>query len=514
VSLWDRFIAWLNAEEPPPKTAEPPTSTLDPDTERYSQELEVKLDRTVQDLADGIINRAQFENLYRHYQNQRRMVQGLVVEGSDQVPAILADGESSSIIRKRYAAKVLAYAVYDNESSAPLHTRGNFPVDDDLVVGFLSGFRSAAAEIMGAGAAKAEAEDGKMLCFVPGQYSTLIVIYSSDPAEVDVRSLRQTHFHFETLNEGLLKQDPIPTGSLLFNYDMVLKVTRHEEPLQVAETLAQDTTRHPVEPEEEPLQMAETLAQDTTRHPVEPEMILIPASEFVVGSDSTIDKDAMDCEQPQCAVYLPDYYLAKTLVTDAQYAAFVRATGHRKPARWEGGKIPSGKEDHPVVDVSWYDAMSYCNWLSEGTDKPYRLPTEVEWEKGARGSDGRIYPWGHQWDASRCNSREGGPDDTTSVGAYPNGASPYGLLDMAGNVWEWTVSLWGKRLEKPEFKYPYDPRDGREDLNADANILRVARGGAFESSPKHVRCAYRLRYFPKHSNAFIGFRVCVAPRQD
>jgi hypothetical protein len=227
VSLWDRFIAWLNAEETPPKTAEPPTPTPDPDTERYSQELEAKLDRTVQDLADGIINRAQFENLYRHYQNQRRMVQGLVAEGSDHVPDSMAAGESM-IIRQRYAAKALAYAVYDNESSVPLHTRGNFPVDSDLVVGFLSGFRSAAVEILGAGAAKAEAEDGKVLCYLPGQFSTLIVLYSSDPAQVDMQSLRQAHLHFETLNSNLLKQRPIPTDELLFNYDLVLKISSRE----------------------------------------------------------------------------------------------------------------------------------------------------------------------------------------------------------------------------------------------------------------------------------------------
>jgi len=177
-------------------------------------QLEAKLDRTVQDLADGIINRAQFENLYRHYQNQRRMLQGLLAEGSGQVPGSLTTGESM-IIRQKYAAKVLAFAVYDNESSVPLHT--------NLVVGFLSGFRSAAAEILGAGAAKAEAEDGKVLCYVPGQYSTLIVLYSSDPAEVDEQSLRQTHLHFETLNEVLLKQRPIPAKKLFFNYDLVLK---------------------------------------------------------------------------------------------------------------------------------------------------------------------------------------------------------------------------------------------------------------------------------------------------
>jgi hypothetical protein len=228
VSLWEKFVAWLNAEELPQKTAEASTTTADQDTERYLHEVEAKLDRTVQDLADGLVNRAQFENLYRHYQNQRRMLQGLVAEGSGQVPTSVTDGESM-IIRQRFAAKVLAYGVYDNESSVPLYTKGNFPVDSDLVVGFLSGFRSAAAEILGAGAAKAEAEDGKVLCYVPGQYSTLIVLYSSDPAEIDVRSLRQTHLHFETLNGHLLKERPIPADELLFNYDMVLKLSSQKD---------------------------------------------------------------------------------------------------------------------------------------------------------------------------------------------------------------------------------------------------------------------------------------------
>lgn len=228
MSLWDRFVAWLNAEELPQKGAGSPTTTLDPEVEQHLQALEAKLDRTVQDLADGIINRAQFENLYRHYQNQRRMLHGLLSEGGGSVPTSLTTGESM-VIRKKYAAKVLAYAVYDNESSVPLHTVGNFPVDSDLVVGFLSGFRSAAAEILGAGAAKAEAEDGKVLCYVPARYSTLIVLYSSDPAEVDIRSLRQTHFHFEALNAGPLKQRPIPANTLFFNYDMVLKPGPEED---------------------------------------------------------------------------------------------------------------------------------------------------------------------------------------------------------------------------------------------------------------------------------------------
>jgi len=228
VKIWDRFIAWLNEEELPQQALESQPPSPDPEAERYLQELEAKLDRTVQDLADGLINRAQFENLYRHYQNQRRALQGLLAEGGGQVPPSLMAGESM-IIRRKYAASVLAYAVYDNESGVPLHTVGDFPVDSDLVVGFLSGFRAAAAEILGAGAAKAEAEDGKVLCYVPGQYCTLIVLYSSDPAEIDIRSLRQTHQHFEQINAEALKQRPIPADVLFFNYDMVLRRSRYDQ---------------------------------------------------------------------------------------------------------------------------------------------------------------------------------------------------------------------------------------------------------------------------------------------
>jgi len=217
----------------------------------------------------------------------------------------------------------------------------------------------------------------------------------------------------------------------------------------------------------------------------EPEMVLIPAGEFLMGSDPSVDKRARDDEQPQYALYLPDYYLAKTPVTNAQYAAFV-PVAYRQPKGWEHGKPPSGKEDHPVVNVPWHDAVAYCNWLTEVTGKPYRLPTEAEWEKGARGSGGRIYPWGNRWDAERCNSREGGKRDTTPVGAYPEGASPYGLLDMAGNVWEWTRSV--------DKDYPYDPDDGREDLEAKGT--RVLRGGSWSNNQDFARCVERYRLVP------------------
>jgi formylglycine-generating enzyme required for sulfatase activity len=250
------------------------------------------------------------------------------------------------------------------------------------------------------------------------------------------------------------------------------------------------------------------------RQPFEPEMVLISAGDFLMGSDPSVDKDAYDDEQPQHTLHLPDYYLAKTPVTNAQYAAFVQATGHRQPQHWKalfrkGGKPPKGEEDHPVVYVSWHDAVAYCNWLSEVTGRPYRLPSEAEWEKGARGSDGRIWPWGNQWDAERCNSEEGGPEDTTPVGAYPEGASPYGLLDMAGNVWEWTRSLWGEGGEEPSFKYPYDPDDGREDLEAEGD--RVLRGGLWAYYfERDTRCSSRCSVPPSHFYGNGGLRVMVS----
>lgn len=232
----------------------------------------------------------------------------------------------------------------------------------------------------------------------------------------------------------------------------------------------------------------------------EPELILIPASEFLMGSDPSLDKQACGDEKPPHTLYLPDYYLAKTPVTNAQYAAFVEATGHPQPHHWKGGQSPTGKEDDPVVCVSWDDARAYCRWLSKVTGKPYRLPSEAEWEKGARGTDGRIYPWGNEWDAKRCNSGEEDKGGTTPVGAYPEGASPYGLLDVAGNVWQWT-----RTLNKP---YPYDPGDGRED--PEASGPRAMRGGSWYNDQWFVRCATR-HWDPRDIiGDTLGFRVVIS----
>lgn len=218
----------------------------------------------------------------------------------------------------------------------------------------------------------------------------------------------------------------------------------------------------------------------------------IPAGPFVMGSDPQRDPRAQDDEQPQHEVDLPTYHTARYPATVAQFQTFVSASGHKRSNEesWRG--LPN----HPVVLVTWHDAIAYCDWLNE-TLKSWKdtpkalaellrqnkwrvtLPSEVEWEKAARGSDGRIYPYGDEPDPEKANTRATGVGSISAAGCFPAGASPYGLLDMSGNVWEWTRSLWGKNREAPDFEYPYDSKDGeRENLNAPRDILRVVRGGS------------------------------------
>ena len=157
----------------------------------------------------------------------------------------------------------------------------------------------------------------------------------------------------------------------------------------------------------------------------------------------------------------PAFAICRTPITNRQYAAFVAATGHPAPDvdaatwqgyrlihpyertrrhAWQGGTPPAGREDHPVVLVSHGDAEAYAAWLSDATGRRWRLPSELEWEKAARGPDGRRFPWGDDWDPARLNSHDRGPFDTLPVGGFPAGASPFGLLDAAGQVFEWTAT--------------------------------------------------------------------------
>jgi len=241
-------------------------------------------------------------------------------------------------------------------------------------------------------------------------------------------------------------------------------------------------------------------------------MVWVPPGPFLMGSDKRRDALANDDELPQHEVILPGYWIGRYPVTVAQFRAFVEASGHQ-PA--DSGSL-KGPDDHPVVNVVWYDALAYCRWLSERVGMPVTLPSEAEWEKAARGTDGRIYPWGDEPpDEGRCNFG-GNVGSTTPVGRYsPRGDSPYGCAGMAGNVWEWTRSLWGEDWEKPALKYPYDPEDGRENLEAGHDVGHVLRGGAFGDVERFVRCAARirlnsLRYLPDYRFRNLGFRLVAS----
>jgi formylglycine-generating enzyme required for sulfatase activity len=251
----------------------------------------------------------------------------------------------------------------------------------------------------------------------------------------------------------------------------------------------------------------------------EPVWIDIPAGGFWMGTreeeiPALVDRlggqrEWYEWEVPQHQVMMPVFKIARVPVTNAQYQLFVEATDHELPPHWEDGRPPKGLESHPVVRVTWHDAIAYCHWLSEVTGKPVTLPSEAEWEKAARGAKGRReYPWGDEWDETKCNTDELGLGGTTPVGIFPEGVSPYGCLDMAGNVWEWTRSLWGEDGSEPDFKYPYTPTDGRENLEAGNGVLRVLRGGSWDNYRRYARCAYRLRHLRLVD---LGFRVVVSP---
>ncbi|MEZ4726427.1 MAG: SUMF1/EgtB/PvdO family nonheme iron enzyme [Caldilineaceae bacterium] len=219
--------------------------------------------------------------------------------------------------------------------------------------------------------------------------------------------------------------------------------------------------------------------------------VTIPAGEFLMGSNPEHDIHLFEDELPQFRLYLPPFRIARVPVTNAQYKLFVDATGHRSPTHWTNGTIPSSREQYPIVNVSWRDAVAFCEWAG------VRLPTEAEWEKAARGRDGRIYPWGDAPpNSERCNfdMKVGAP---VAVGSYPVGASPYGILDMAGNIWEWTASIW---LDS------YENYVTQIENSSDNNLRRVLRGGGFRDV-EFVRCAARSWDLPTQRYRDLGFRV-------
>jgi formylglycine-generating enzyme required for sulfatase activity len=247
--------------------------------------------------------------------------------------------------------------------------------------------------------------------------------------------------------------------------------------------------------------------------------IKVKAGPFTMGSRED-ERFTYKDEQPRHTVDLPEFWIARYPVTVAQLGAFF------SDADFQVGDRDSlrGVPNHPVVLVSWHEALAYCEWLTQKLrSSPWApadlrarledgwvitLPSEAEWEKAARGADGRIYPWGDEFDQSKANGLGAGLRTTSAVGLFLEGASPCGALDMSGNVWEWTRSLWEKDVEKPAFTYPYHPGDlERERLDAPDGVRRVVRGGSFYDTEYALRVAFRLRGSPGFRGGYIGFRV-------
>lgn len=236
-------------------------------------------------------------------------------------------------------------------------------------------------------------------------------------------------------------------------------------------------------------------------------MITIPAGDFIMGTDRP---EADDQDEPSHHVKLPAYMIDKYLVTNAQYARFVAATGHRPPLDWKNGKIPQGEVLHPVTMVSWFDARSYAAWAKK------RLPTEAEWEKAARGTKGLRWPWGNTMDPKRLNTYYS-VGHATDVTAYPNGASPYGVMDMAGNVSQWVQDDY---LPYPGSKASPEVFQGRVAVAATAQDramkvvdmvpvnkrYKVLRGGSWKSDPFSTESYHRISQWPNLASDFFGFR--------
>ncbi|MBN1993454.1 MAG: SUMF1/EgtB/PvdO family nonheme iron enzyme [Anaerolineae bacterium] len=243
----------------------------------------------------------------------------------------------------------------------------------------------------------------------------------------------------------------------------------------------------------------------TLSTPLYLELVQIPAGEFLMGS-AVRDKNAQDDEKPQHTVYVSEFYITKYPVTNEQYAAFVKMNNYRTPDHWADGQFPPDQAEHPVVYLWRDDAIAFCKWLSQETGHLFRLPTEAEWEKAARGAEGQLYPWGNEWEQVRLNCRENGLGETTPVGHYsPEGDSPYQVAEMSGNVWEWCTDWFGEREYKRRVtstvKNPTGPQKGK---------WYVLRGGSFDSNASLTRCAYRGKDFRFARNKDYGFRVVQA----
>jgi len=236
-------------------------------------------------------------------------------------------------------------------------------------------------------------------------------------------------------------------------------------------------------------------------------MILIPSGEFIMGTDDT---NSPADQRPAHQVYPDAFYIDKYEVTNRQYEQFIIAGGYQKKQFWTeegwefitkkqidrplglGTRYLSAAPNQPVVGISWYEANAYARWAGK------RLPTEAEWEKASRGTNGKRYPWGMEMDFTKVFYHFG--RDPAIVGSYPAGVSHYGVFDMAGNVWEWCADWYDEAYYlKTSQRNPRGPAQG---------TMKVMRGGSWNSSRMQMQCTYRDSNNPDYRNTNIGFR-CV-----
>jgi formylglycine-generating enzyme required for sulfatase activity len=249
------------------------------------------------------------------------------------------------------------------------------------------------------------------------------------------------------------------------------------------------------------MQVIDEAGHDQYRYVVPP-VCDVPEGTFMMGSDEQLDEMAIYDEIPQDDIFVPAFQIGVYPVTVAEYACAVKAGIVEEPQA--NGMITWQAQqqclDYPVVCVNWHEVTLYAAWLSRVTGSIWRLPTEAEWEKAARGTDGRIYPWGNTWDNTRANTTESGLEAMTPVGYYADrqDASPYGAHDMAGNILEWTSSIY---QEHP----PY--RADQAENNADITSARVLRGGSWDEDPLESRMAYRDSLDPSDTYGEVGVRL-------
>lgn len=250
--------------------------------------------------------------------------------------------------------------------------------------------------------------------------------------------------------------------------------------------------------------------------PIFMELVRIPAGEFLMGSDPAKDSQAHDNEKPQHRVALAEFYIGKYEVTNEQYVAFLESTGHSAPADLQEGIIHTEKE-YPVVNVPLGDAEKFTQWLSSSTrPMAFRLCTEAEWEKACRGENGRIYPWGDTADLRRTNVISSNIGTTVPARSYlPDGESPYGVANMAGNVWEWVADWYvADYYELSPTNVPHNNPQGPAPPGQYGHHVR--RGGAFSYPVENARCAARSSAAPVPPYPYIdlGLRVCAEMPQE